>query len=209
MNKLSAILLLLMTGAAHAADRLTTVQVSGLFVPGTQALGKAQGFTECVDFFNYLSCTRSKPMEVFGATASSAEISLDVTDNFSSDADPMGGAKIAGVALEKLTYRSIRLEFQPEERAALEKALLSDGWFAVGNEKHLEFYKVGIPATFRVGSAYTTLSPVDISEVSKRASSLKSNADHSSINSDLADPARAMLRDSEPRGVGSTRPPRF
>ncbi|VVO19018.1 hypothetical protein PS833_04048 [Pseudomonas fluorescens] len=94
----------------------------------------------------------------------------------------MGSPKITDVALEKLTYRSIRLEFQPEEREALEKALRADGWFAVGNEKRREFYKEGIPATFRVGGAYTTLSPVDISEVSKRASRLEAKADHSSIN---------------------------
>ncbi|OPK08702.1 hypothetical protein [Pseudomonas sp. VI4.1] len=175
MNKLAAIFLLLVAGTVQSAERLTTVQVSGLFVPGTQTLGKSLGFTECVDFFNYLSCTRNKPMDIFGATASSAEITLDVTDNFSSEADPMGGGKIAGVALEKLTYRSIRMEFEPEEREALEKALLSDGWFAVGNEKRLEFYKVGVPATFRVGSAYTTLSPVDINEVKKMASRLEAS----------------------------------
>lgn len=204
MNKLGAIFLLLVAGTAHSTDRLTTVQVSGLSVPGTQALGKAQGFTECVDFQNYLSCTRSKPMDIFGATASSAEITLDVTDNFSSVADPMGSPKIAGVALEKLTYRSIRLEFQPEEREALEKALRADGWFAVGNVKRLEFYKEGIPATFRVGGAYTTLSPVDINEVRKMASRLEAS-NHSSIDSDIPDPARAMLRDSE----RSMRAPRF
>lgn len=204
MNKLGAIFLLLVAGTAHSTDRLTTVQVSGLSVPGTQALGKAQGFTECVDFQNYLSCTRSKPMDIFGATASSAEITLDVTDNFSSVADPMGSPKIAGVALEKLTYRSIRLEFQPEEREALEKALRADGWFAVGNVKRLEFYKEGIPATFRVGGAYTTLSPVDINEVRKMASRLEAS-NHSSATSDLPDPAREMLRDSE----RSMRAPRF
>ena len=207
MNKLAAIFLLLVAGTAQSAERLTTVQISGLFVPGTQTLGKAQGFTECVDFFNYLSCTRSKPMDIFGATASSAEITLDVTDNFSSEADPMGGAKIAGVALEKLTYRSIRMEFEPKEREALEKALLSDGWFAVGNEKRLEFYKVGVPATFRVGSAYTTLSPVDINEVRKMASRLEVKATHSSNTSNASDPVRSMLLDSEPRG--SMRAPRF
>ncbi|VVO47890.1 hypothetical protein PS850_04408 [Pseudomonas fluorescens] len=204
MNKLGAIFLLLVAGTAHSTDRLTTVQVSGLSVPGTQALGKAQGFTECVDFQNYLSCTRSKPMDIFGATASSAEITLDVTDNFSSVADPMGSPKIAGVALEKLTYRSIRLEFQPEEREALEKALRADGWFAVGNVKRLEFYKEGIPATFRVGGAYTTLSPVDINEVRKMSSRLEAS-NHSSATSDLPDPAREMLRDSE----RSMRAPRF
>lgn len=208
MNKLGAIFLLLVAGTAHSAERLSTVQVSGLSVPGTQALGKAQGFTECVDYFNYLSCTRSQPMVVFGATASSAEITLDVTDNFSSEADPMGGAKITGVALDKLTYRSIRLEFEPKERDALEKALRADGWFAVGNAKRLEFYKEGVPATFRVNSAYITLSPININEVSKRASRLEAT-NHSSVSSDLPDPARAMLRESEPRGAGSTRPPRF
>lgn len=208
MNKLGAIFLLLVAGTAHAAERLTTVQVSGLSVPGTQALGKAQGFTECVDFFNYLSCTRSKPMDIFGATASSAEITLDVTDNFSSVADPMGGAKISDVPRDKLTYRSIRLEFQPKEREALEKALRADGWFAVGSEKRLEFYKEGVPATFRVNSAYITLSPVDINEVSKRVSRLEAT-NHVGATSDLPDPARAMLHDSEPRGAGSVRPPRF
>ncbi|ANJ58458.1 hypothetical protein PMA3_26180 [Pseudomonas silesiensis] len=207
MNKLAAIFLLLVAGTAQSAERLTTVQISGLFVPGTQTLGKAQGFTECVDFFNYLSCTRSKPMDIFGATASSAEITLDVTDNFSSEADPMGGAKIAGVALEKLTYRSIRLEFQPKEREALEKALRADGWFAVGNEKRLEFYKEGIPATFRVGGAYTTLSPVDINEVRKMASRQEAKSTHPSITSNTPDPAQSMLLDSEPRG--SMRAPRF
>jgi hypothetical protein len=207
MNKLAAIFFLLVAGTAQSAERLTTVQISGLFVPGTQTLGKAQGFTECVDFFNYLSCTRSKPMDIFGATASSAEITLDVTDNFSSEADPMGGAKIAGVALEKLTYRSIRLEFQPKEREALEKALRTDGWFAVGNEKRLEFYKEGIPATFRVGGAYTTLSPVDINEVRKMASRQEAKSTHPSITSNTPDPAQSMLLDSEPRG--SMRAPRF
>ncbi|VVM60780.1 hypothetical protein PS862_03893 [Pseudomonas fluorescens] len=209
MTKMGAIFLLLVAGTAHSAERLTSVQVSGLFVPGSQALGQAQGFTECIDFQNYLSCTRSKPMVVFGATASSAEITLDVTDNFSSEADPMGSPKIMGVAPERLTYRSIRLEFQPQEREALEKALRADGWFAIGNDKRLEFYKVGIPATFRIGGAYTTLSPVDINEVSKRASRLEAKANHSSASSGIPDPARAMLRDTEPRGAGSTSPPRF
>ncbi|VVN29421.1 hypothetical protein PS862_01484 [Pseudomonas fluorescens] len=208
MNKLGAIFLLLVAGTAHSAERLTTVQVAGLSVPGTQALGKAQGFTECVDYYNYLSCTHNKPMVVFGATASSAEITLDVTDNFSSEADPMGSPKITGVALEKLTYRSIRLEFQPQERQALEKALRADGWFAVGSDKRVEFYKEGVPATFRVNSAYITLSPVDINEVSKRVSRLEAS-NHSSATPDLPDPARAMLRDSEPRGAGSDRAPRF
>ncbi|VVO93452.1 hypothetical protein PS903_02401 [Pseudomonas fluorescens] len=208
MNKLGAIFLLLVAGTSHAAERLTTVQVSGLSVPGTQALGKAQGFTECVDFYNYLSCTHNKPMEVYGATASSAEITLDVTDNFSSVADPMGGAKISGVPRDKLTYRSIRLEFQPEEREALEKALRADGWFAVGSAKRLEFYKEGVPATFRVNNAYITLSPVDINEVSKRVSRLDAS-NHPSASSNQHDPARAMLRDSEPQGAGSVRPTRF
>ncbi|VVO21366.1 hypothetical protein [Pseudomonas fluorescens] len=209
MNKLGAIFLLLVAGTAHSADRLTTVQVSGLFVPGTQELGQAQGFTECVDFQNYLSCTRDKPMLVFGATASSAEITLDVTDSFSIEADPMGGPKIADVALEKLTYRSIRLEFQPEEREALEKALRADGWFAVGNEKRLEFYKEGIPATFRVGGAYTTLSPIDINAVRKMASRLGAKSTHPGITSNTPDPAQSMALGSEPHGAGSTRSPRF
>ncbi|VVO38564.1 hypothetical protein [Pseudomonas fluorescens] len=209
MNKLGAIFLLLVAGTAHSAERLTTVQVSGLSVPGTQALGKAQGFTECVDFYNYLSCSHGgKPMEVYGATASSAEITLDVTDNFSSEADPMGGPNISGVPQEKLTYRSIRLEFQPQERVALEKALRADGWFAVGAAKRLEFYKEGVPATFRVNNAYITLSPVDINEVSKRVSRLEAS-NHTSASADQPDPARAMLRDSEPRGAGSDRSPRF
>ncbi|MDQ0121954.1 hypothetical protein J2W17_000899 [Pseudomonas lini] len=208
MNKLGAIFLLLVAGTAHGAERLTTVQVSGLSVPGTQALGKAQGFTECVDYYNYLSCTHNKPMEIYGATASSAEITLDVTDNFSSVADPMGGANISSVPRDKLTYRSIRLEFQPQEREALEKALRADGWFAVGSAKRLEFYKQGVPATFRVNNAYITLSPVDIDEVSKRVSRLDAS-NHPGASSDQPDPARAMLRDSEPRGPGSIRPPRF
>ena len=40
MTKMGAIFLLLVAGTAHSAERLTTVQVSGLFVPGSKLWGK-------------------------------------------------------------------------------------------------------------------------------------------------------------------------
>ena len=84
MNKLGAIFFLLVAGTAHAAERLTTVQVSGLSVPGTQALGKAQGFTECVDFYTLSSCwggSACHPWAKRYAQATEASRRMDVLES--------------------------------------------------------------------------------------------------------------------------------
>lgn len=176
MKRLGAVLLLLLAGGASAADRLQTVQVSGLSVPGTPAIGKALGFTACEDKFRYYECKRSKPLVVYGATADSASVFIDGKDNFSIMGDSTEAPKVSEVPQEKLSYRSIRLNFHITEREAFENALVADGWLKDGSGNSRTYFKEGIPAAFNIHRSLTSLTPVDLSEVQSQIAGLKAKA---------------------------------
>lgn len=176
MNKLGAVFLMLLAGATQAADRLQTVQVSGLSIPGTPAIGKELGFTECADKYDSYECKRSRPTVIYGAKANAASVSLNGKDNFSPLIDSFNGPKVSDVEPDKLTYRSIRLDFHLTEREILERALLADGWLKSGTATSYEYFKDGVAATFSFRRSGTSLSPMDIAEVNKQISVLRAKA---------------------------------
>jgi hypothetical protein len=176
MKKLGAVLLFALTGTVNAADRLQTVLVSGLSVPGTPTIAKELGFTECADKYRYYECKRIKPVAVYGATADTASVFFNGKDNFSTKPDSSDGPKVSEVPPEKLSYSSIRLDFHLTEREKLEKALIADGWLRTGTGNSREYFKQGVAATFSIHRSLTMLSPVDLGEVEKQISVLKKKA---------------------------------
>lgn len=78
MKKLGAICLFVIAGTTQAGDRLTTVDVYGLQVPGTPAIAKEAGFTDCKDNYSSYVCKRTKPTVVAGIKADSADLFLTV-----------------------------------------------------------------------------------------------------------------------------------
>jgi len=176
MKKLGAVFLLLLAGTTQAADRLQTVEISGLSAPGTPAMGKELGFTECTDKYRYYECKRGKPMVVYGATTTSASVFIDGKDNFSTKSDSREGPKVSDVSPEQLSYRSIRLDFHLTEREILEHALLADGWLKSGTGNSRDYFKEGVPATFSIHRSLTVFSPMDIAEVNRQITALKEKA---------------------------------
>ncbi|MDD2109299.1 hypothetical protein [Pseudomonas asiatica] len=176
MKKLGTVILLLLAGSATAADRLQAVQVAGLTVPGTPAMGKALGFTACEDKYSYYECKRNKPLLVYGAAADSASVFIDGKDNFSITDDTTTAPKVSEVPQEKLSYRSIRLNFDVTERETLENALKADGWLKAGSGNSRSYFKEGVPAAFKIHRSLTSLTPVDLSEVQSQVAKLKGKA---------------------------------
>ncbi|MDR9749844.1 hypothetical protein RG836_00155 [Pseudomonas sp. SZMC_28357] len=173
MKRIGPIFLLLAATSITAGGRLQPVEVAGLSVPGTPDIGRAMGFTECVDKYSYYECKRSKQTIVYGAKADSASIFFDGKDNFSTKVNSSDGPKVAEVPPEKLSYRSVRLEFPLTEREVFENALLADGWLKSGAGNSREYFKEGIPATFKIHRSLTTLNPADLSEVNSQLADLK------------------------------------
>ena len=176
MNKLGAVILLLLASTASAAERLQAVQVAGLTVPGTPSVAKDLGFVDCADKYRYYECTRTKPLKVYGATTTSASVFIDGKDNFSAKSDSTDGPKISEVGPEKLSYKSIRLEFHLTEREILENALLADGWLKSGSGNSRAYFKEGVPATFSIHRSLTVISPIETSEANSQAARLKALA---------------------------------
>lgn len=176
MKKLGAVVVLLLAGVAHAEERLQTAQVAGLSVPGTPAIGKELGFTQCEDKYSYYECKRNKPTVIYGAKADSASVFFNGKDNFSSKTDSRTEPKISTVAPEKLSYRSIRLDFHLTEREVLEQALLADGWLKGGAGNSRTYYKEGVAATFSFHRSLATLEPVGLTEVKTQIDALKAKA---------------------------------
>lgn len=176
MKKLGAVFTLVLAGTVNAADRLHTVLVSGLSVPGTPTIAKELGFTECVDKYRYYECKRIKPVVVYGATADTASVFFNGKDNFSTRPDSSDGPKVSDVPPENLSYSSIRLDFHLTEREKLETSLIADGWLRAGTGNSREYFKQGVAATFSIHRSLTTLSPVDLGEVEKQISVLKEKA---------------------------------
>lgn len=176
MKKLGAVFLLVLAGSAYAADRLQTVKVSGLAVPGTPAMGKELGFTDCTDKYRYYECKRTKPIVVYGATADTASVFFNGKDNFSTKNDSSDGPKVSDVPPDKLSYSSIRLDFHITEREILERSLLADGWLKSGTGNSRAYFKEGVPATFSIHRSLTLLSPVDLAEVTSQITELKTKA---------------------------------
>lgn len=176
MKIIGAVFLSVLVGSTHAADRLQTVQVAGLSVPGTPATGKELGFTDCVDKYSYYECKRTKPTVIYGAKASTASVFIDGKDNFSTNNNVSSGPKVSDVAPDKLSYKSIRLDFHITERELLENALVADGWLKSGTGNSRAYFKEGVPATFSIHRSLTQLSPMDLAEVNSQVVELKAKA---------------------------------
>lgn len=176
MKKLGAVVVLLLAGVAHAEERLQTVQVAGLSVPGTPAIGKELGFTQCEDKYSYYECKRNKPTVIYGAKADSASVFFNGKDNFSSKTDSRTEPKISTVPPEKLSYSSIRLDFHLTEREVLEQALLADGWLKVGSGNSRIYYKQGVAAAFSIHRSLVSIEPVGLTEVKAQIDTLKAKA---------------------------------
>ncbi|PTT96800.1 hypothetical protein DBR45_41885 [Pseudomonas sp. HMWF031] len=176
MNKLGAAILFLLAGGAHATDQLQTIEVSGLSVPGTPALAKQQHFTECTDGYDKFECRRTTQTKFYGAVADRALLSIDGRDNFSKKGGSSIAPKVSDVPPEKLSYRSIRLDFNLSEREKLEKALRADGWLKSGSMNTYEFVKEGVAASVKMHRSSTTLTPTDLTEVNQQIAGLKAKA---------------------------------
>lgn len=176
MKKLGAVVVLLLAGVAHAEERLQTIQVAGLSVPGTPAIGKKLGFTQCEDKYSYYECKRNKPTVIYGAKADSASVFFNGNDNFSSEPNSGSGPKISTVPPEKLSYREIRLDFHLTERDVLEQALLADGWLKGGSGNSRTYYKQGVAAAFSIHRSLVSIEPVGLTEVKAQIDTLKAKA---------------------------------
>jgi len=176
MKKLGAFVFLLLAGVAHAEERLQTVKIEGLSVPGTPAIGKEIGFTQCEDKYSYYECKRNKPTVIFGVKANSASVFFNGNDNFSSKSNSGSGPKITTVPSENLSYRDIRLDFHLTERDELERALLADGWLKGGSGNSRIYYKDGVAAAFSIHRSLVSIEPVGLTEVKAQIDTLKAKA---------------------------------
>lgn len=178
---------LLFVGNAYAADQLEITEVSGLSVPGTPAIAKKLKFTDCTAGYNKFECRRIAPTLFYGAKADRAALSIDGKDNFSFSGGSSIAPKVSDVPQDKLTYRSIRMDFHLTERQKLEAALLADGWRKTGSMNNYEYSKEGVGAIVKMQRSLTTLEPKNASEVNKQLSSSENDsdeADKSKTNSD-------------------------
>lgn len=173
MKKLGVLAVLLLVGVVHAAERLQTVQVAGLLVPGTPAIGKELGFTRCEDKYSYYECKRNKPTVIYGAKANSASVFFNGNDNFSSKSNSGSGPKVSTVPPENLSYREIRLDFHLTERDVLEQALLAEGWLRSGSGNSRTYYKQGVAAAFDIHRSLVSIKPVGLAEVEAEIDALK------------------------------------
>jgi len=170
MKKLGAIILLTAAGTALGAERLSTVSVYGLKVPGTPEIAKEQGFTDCKDNYSSYVCTHTKPTVVAGINAKSAAVFFDGSDHFS-EKNRQSSRKVTDFPPEKLTYGGVRLEF--EDRYAFKEALASDGWLETSSGNSAQFYKSGVAASFSMYKSAVSLSPLSLKEVEEQVSTLK------------------------------------
>lgn len=171
MKKLGAICLFVIAGTTQAGDRLTTVDVYGLQVPGTPAIAKEAGFTDCKDNYSSYVCKRTKPTVVAGIKAESADLFFDGSDHFSESNRGSSSRKVSEFPPEKLTYGGVRLQFQ--DRQALKNALLADGWMESTQGNSTEFYKDGVAANFSIYRSTVSLAPLSLKEATKQVANLK------------------------------------
>ncbi|WP_409283238.1 hypothetical protein [Pseudomonas protegens] len=177
MRKLSVICIFALLGTAHAEDRLSTIEVYGLKIPGTPAIAKAAGFTDCKDNSSSYICTSTKPIVIAGVRAESARVFFDGSDNFSEN-NRGSTRKITDVSPEKLTYGGIRFDFS--DRQALKKALITDGWMESSNNYGSEYYKDGIAANFSIQKLGVSLNPLSLKKVAEHIGKLKAEQESKS-----------------------------
>lgn len=176
MKKISAVFFMLLATNAVATDRLETAQVDGLYVPGTPALAKQQGFTNCSESYDKFECAHSGKLKFFGETAERATLSIDGKQNFSTSGGSSIAPKVSTVPTDQLSYRDIRIDFHLIEREALKEKLLADGWLKSGSMNNVEFVKHGTGAVIKFQRSGTTLSPRSVQEVNQQYADLKAKA---------------------------------
>lgn len=170
MKRLGAVLILTLLGTAHAQDRLSTIEVYGLRLPGTTSIAKAAGFNHCTENYSNYVCTSTKPVVIAGVQAESASVYLDGSDNFSSTSK-VSNRKVTDFPPEKLTYRGVSLKFNDRQR--LKEALAADGWFEVSEGRTYTFYKDGVAAVISINRYSILLEPRLLQDVTKRLADLK------------------------------------
>lgn len=177
MRKLGVICIFALLGTAHAEDRLSTIEVYGLKIPGTPAIAKAAGFTDCKDNYSSYICTGTKPIVIAGVRAESARVFFDGSDNFSEN-NRGSTRKITDFPPEKLTYSGVRLEFS--DRQSLKKALIADGWIESSNNYGSEYYKEGVAANFSIHRLGVSLNPLSLKKVADHIGKLKAEQESQS-----------------------------
>lgn len=164
MKKNLILALALVSQTALSDARLQPTTIDGLTVPGTPAIGKSLGFTDCSDSSDYFRCVRTVPTTFYGAKASSATVFFDGKDNFALNSSSNSGPKVSGLAADRLSYRSVRLDFDLEQKEILDKALLADGWLKEVQGNSRDYYKAGVGASvgfFRSTASLSAISPVE------------------------------------------------
>lgn len=173
MKKIFALSLMLLSQTALSDARLESTTVDGLTVPGTPAIGKALGFTNCTDSTDYFRCTRAVPTTFYGAKASSADIFFDGKNNFSIKSSSGTGPKVSTLSPDQLSYRSVRFEFDLEQKAKLDDALLADGWLKDIHGNSRDYYKSGVGASVSFFRSTASLNPISPAEATIKYNALK------------------------------------
>ncbi|MBB4861726.1 hypothetical protein HNP46_000537 [Pseudomonas nitritireducens] len=151
------LLLLSFSLGVQAEGRTRTFYLDGLGFPGDPAAAKAQFFTNCTEGERQYTCERTIPTLFLGTDATKAWVSLNAQDNFALD-HPVGDPPpVAGVPVDKLSYRSIHFEFPDHD--LLEKNLRKQGWLKGGATEPDQFFKEGVPAVILVNRIQVTLFP--------------------------------------------------
>jgi hypothetical protein len=155
-------ILLLAACSVQAADKLSTVSVYGLSVPGTPTTAKESGFTKCEDSKTYYLCFREKKTVIAGVAARKAAIAISGADSFSESGGEELSKKVTDFSSADLSYRRVEMTFSSNRE--LEDALRSDGWLKSVIYEN-EYYKEGIAATFAFYKTYVALEPRHIYRV--------------------------------------------
>ncbi|VVO19901.1 hypothetical protein PS712_04147 [Pseudomonas fluorescens] len=173
MKKIFALALMLVSHAALSDARLEPTTIDGLTVPGTPAIGKALGFTDCSDSYDSFRCVRVIPTTFYGAKANTADVFFTGKDNFALKSSSNSGPKVSGLSPDRLSYRGIRLDFDLEQKEKLDKALLADGWVKEIQGNSRDYYKSGVGVSVGFFRSTANLNPISPSEATSKYNALK------------------------------------
>ncbi|VVN81133.1 hypothetical protein [Pseudomonas fluorescens] len=176
MKKIFALALMLASQNALSEARLEPTTIDGLTVPGTPAVGKSLGFTDCSDGSEYYRCVRTIPTTLYGARATSAVVFFDGKDNFAAKPSSSTGPKVSGLNPDKLSYRGVRLDFDLEQKEKLDKALLADGWVKEVQGNSRDYYKSGVGASVGLFRSTASLNPIAPSEATSKFNAIKAKS---------------------------------
>lgn len=176
MKKIFFLTLALVSQTALSEAILEPTTIDGLTVPGTPAIGKDLGFTDCSDNSDYFRCVRVVPTTFYGAKATSAAIFFDGKNNFALKSSSNTGPKVSGLTPDRLSYRAVRLDFDLEQKEKLDKALLADGWLKEIQGNSRDYYKAGVGASVGFFRSTATLDPISPAEATSKYNALKAKS---------------------------------